>query len=228
MALRLLLDHLAYAEHHDQEWARALRTLESRGVFNSLGVTGALSTVLPVPGQDAVASIYAELAHDHGWLQPDTTLTAEEHASLRRRLLCWAAQDRPLTDVLEPSAWEEEHSRTLSPSRRKEADSARPDLWWPAERAAFDEGIDAGCMLGSASESSPGERCSALGMRWPVKARRAGTTVPTAALRFIGLNVGFGHMWADPLLSRPAAGGFRPAHRDSEVAIKSPLNSTGG
>jgi hypothetical protein len=94
MALRLLLVHLAYAEHEDQEWARALRTLESRGAFNSLGMTGALSTVLPVPCQDAVASIYAELAQDHGWLHADTTLTAEEHASLRRRR-SWTARCRP-------------------------------------------------------------------------------------------------------------------------------------
>ncbi|MED7931837.1 hypothetical protein SMD20_46985 [Nonomuraea sp. LP-02] len=46
-ALRLLFDHLAYAERQETEWARALQSLEARGAFNSLGVTGALATVLP-------------------------------------------------------------------------------------------------------------------------------------------------------------------------------------
>ncbi|MEU4508175.1 hypothetical protein AB0G05_01645 [Nonomuraea wenchangensis] len=98
-SLRLLFDHLAYAEHQEKEWARAVRSLRMRGAFNSLGVTGALATVLPDLGEDGVASIYAELAHDRGWLQPDTTLTAGDHASLRRRITAWAAHDRTLTDV---------------------------------------------------------------------------------------------------------------------------------
>lgn len=46
-ALRLLFDHLAYAEHQETEWARALQSLKARGAFNGLGVTGALATVLP-------------------------------------------------------------------------------------------------------------------------------------------------------------------------------------
>ncbi|MGW0805421.1 hypothetical protein [Nonomuraea sp. NPDC002799] len=100
-ALRLLFDHLAYAEHQEKEWAQALRTLESRGAFNSLGVTGALSSVLPDSRDDGVASIYAELAHDHGWLQADRTLTTEDHASLRRTLNTWTAHDRTLTEVRE-------------------------------------------------------------------------------------------------------------------------------
>ncbi|AQZ70396.1 unnamed protein product [[Actinomadura] parvosata subsp. kistnae] len=100
-ALRLLFDHLAYAEHQETEWAQALESLEARGAFNSLGVTGALATVLPDPCDDGVASIYAELAHDRGWLQADRTLTTEEHASLRRKLIAWTAHDRTLTDVRE-------------------------------------------------------------------------------------------------------------------------------
>jgi hypothetical protein len=98
-ALRLLFDHLAYAEHQEKEWAQALQSLEVRGAFNSLGVTGALSTVLPDASEDGVASIYAELAHDRGWLQADRTLTTEEHGSLRRELIAWAAHDHTLTEV---------------------------------------------------------------------------------------------------------------------------------
>ncbi|SEU34901.1 hypothetical protein SAMN05421811_112140 [Nonomuraea wenchangensis] len=100
-ALRLLFDHLAYAEHQETEWAQALRSLEMRGAFNSLGVTGALATVLPDLRDDGVASIYAEAAHDRGWLQADRTLTTEDHASLRRRITAWAAHDRTLTEVRE-------------------------------------------------------------------------------------------------------------------------------
>ncbi|MEV5498623.1 hypothetical protein AB0M50_24815 [Nonomuraea fuscirosea] len=100
-ALRLLFDHLAYAEHQETEWAQALQSLKVRGAFNSLGVTGAFAAVLPRPCDDGVASIYAELAHDAGWLQADRTLTEEDHASLRRKLTTWAAHDRTLTDVQE-------------------------------------------------------------------------------------------------------------------------------
>ncbi|MFI6744509.1 hypothetical protein ACIBI9_67710 [Nonomuraea sp. NPDC050451] len=100
-ALRLLFDHLAYAEHQETEWAQALQLLEVRGALNSLGVTGALATVLPDPCDDGVASIYAELAHDRGWLEADRTLTTEDHASLRRKLTAWAAHDRTLTEVRE-------------------------------------------------------------------------------------------------------------------------------
>ncbi|TXK40961.1 hypothetical protein [Nonomuraea sp. C10] len=100
-ALRLLFDHLVYAEHREQEWAQAMRTLESRGAFNSLGVKGAFRTVLPDAGEDGVASVYAELAHDRGWLLADRTLTAGEYGSLRRELIAWTAHDRTLTEVQE-------------------------------------------------------------------------------------------------------------------------------
>ncbi|MGA5761913.1 hypothetical protein [Nonomuraea bangladeshensis] len=100
-SLRLLFDHLAYAEHQETEWAQAIQSLERRGAFNSLGVTGALATVLPDRCDHGVASIYAEPAHDRGWLQADRTLTTEDHASLRRRAAAWAAHDRTLSEVRE-------------------------------------------------------------------------------------------------------------------------------
>jgi hypothetical protein len=99
IALRLQLDHLTYAERAEEAWAEQLRMLESRGAFNGRGVTGALSTVLPGACEDGVASIYAELAHQHGWLQADRTLTTREYTSLRRELSAWAAQDRTLSEV---------------------------------------------------------------------------------------------------------------------------------
>ncbi|MEU8399607.1 hypothetical protein AB0C28_30865 [Nonomuraea sp. NPDC048892] len=101
IALRLLFDHLAYAEHQDEEFAQALRTLTSRGAFNGGGVTGAISTVLPDSSGHGVASIYAELAHDREWLQADRTLTPDEYADMRRTLVGWAAHDRTFTDVRE-------------------------------------------------------------------------------------------------------------------------------
>ncbi|WP_327588522.1 hypothetical protein OHA25_16895 [Nonomuraea sp. NBC_00507] len=102
MALRLLLDHLAYAEGEDEAWAEELRTLQSRGAANSLGVTGAFRTVVPGNNYEyGVASIYAEFARNLGWLDVDRTLTAEDYASMRQELPAWAAQDRTLTDVRE-------------------------------------------------------------------------------------------------------------------------------
>ncbi|GAA5040768.1 hypothetical protein GCM10023259_008680 [Thermocatellispora tengchongensis] len=99
LALRLMIDHLAYAEHQEEWWAEALRALKSRGAFDSAGVTGAFGTVLPGSCENDVASIYAELAHDQGWLRSDRTLTAGEYASLRRALSAWTAHDRTLTEV---------------------------------------------------------------------------------------------------------------------------------
>jgi hypothetical protein len=101
MALRLLLDHLVYAERQDEAWAQERRAMESRGAFTSIGVKGAFRNLVPGDYEYGVASVYAEFAHVRGWLEADRVLTAEEHESMRQELRTWAAQDRVLSEVLE-------------------------------------------------------------------------------------------------------------------------------
>ncbi|GGO71717.1 hypothetical protein [Nonomuraea cavernae] len=101
MTLRLLLDHLTYAERDDAAWAEELRVLEARGARDALGVTGAFTTVVAGDYESGVASIYAEFVRDRGWLDIDRTLTTAEYASIRREVDAWVAQDRTLTEVRE-------------------------------------------------------------------------------------------------------------------------------
>ncbi|MGC5019240.1 hypothetical protein [Micromonospora sp. DT47] len=102
MALHLLLDALAFAEGRHEEWRRANDGLRERGRFTSVGVRGVFLPVLPkaVNHDDAVSSVYAELAHRLGWLETDRLLTAEEYDDLTATLPGWVAEDRGLTDVL--------------------------------------------------------------------------------------------------------------------------------
>ncbi|WP_217708830.1 hypothetical protein [Nonomuraea rhodomycinica] len=60
IVLRVLLDHLTYAEGQEEVWAAELRTLRSRGAFDACGVTGAFRTVLADSCDHGVASLYAE------------------------------------------------------------------------------------------------------------------------------------------------------------------------
>ena len=101
VALRLLFDHLVYAERQDEAWARERRAMEERAAFTSIGVRGVFRDLMPGDYEYDVASVYAEFAHVRGWLEPDRVLTAGEHESLRQELRTWAAQDRVLSEVLE-------------------------------------------------------------------------------------------------------------------------------
>jgi hypothetical protein len=98
-AIRLILDHLEYAERRDG--AGLLRLLEERGVWTSLGVTGAFALVIPGRYESGIASVYAEYAQAQGWLKIDRTLTTAEYSSLATEHRRWTAHDRSLSDVLE-------------------------------------------------------------------------------------------------------------------------------
>jgi len=99
IALRLVLDQLAYAERQEQAWADEQRALQARGAFNALGVREALNALLP--GEEgAVASVYAEFVHARGWLRADRVLSAADYKVMHRQSVC-GDQDRTLSEVLE-------------------------------------------------------------------------------------------------------------------------------
>ncbi|RMI45529.1 hypothetical protein EBO15_09450 [Actinomadura harenae] len=98
-AIRLVLDHLEYAEHRDRAGLPSL--LEERGAWTPRGVTGAFAQVIPGDYESGIASVYAEYAQARGWLKIDRALTAAEYSALATEYRRWTAQDRSLTDVLE-------------------------------------------------------------------------------------------------------------------------------
>jgi hypothetical protein len=98
-AIRLVVDHLEYAEHRDGAGLR--RLLEERGAWTPRGVTGAFAQVIPGDYDSGIASVYAEYTQAQGWLKIDRALTAAEYSALATEHRRWTAQDRSLTDVLE-------------------------------------------------------------------------------------------------------------------------------
>lgn len=99
LGIRLIIGHLLHLERGDTVWAEQQRSMMSRGVWTSLGVSGAFLGLIPAPHQDAAASVYSEFARTRGWLRPDRTLTDDEYERLRRELPAWAARDRSWSDV---------------------------------------------------------------------------------------------------------------------------------
>ncbi|MEU4828433.1 hypothetical protein AB0H37_41825 [Actinomadura sp. NPDC023710] len=98
-AIRLVLDHLEYAERRDGPGFP--RLLEERGAWTPLGVTGAFALVIPGRYESGIASVYAEYSRAQGWLKIDRTLTTAEYSSLATEHRRWTAHDRSLSDVLE-------------------------------------------------------------------------------------------------------------------------------
>lgn len=122
LGIRLIIGHLLHLERGDTVWAEQQRSMMSRGVWTSLGVSGAFLGLIPAPHQDAAASVYSEFARTRGWLRPDRTLTDDEYERLRRELPAWAARDRSWRSAPALTAT----SGAASPSRPKARDSAPP------------------------------------------------------------------------------------------------------
>jgi hypothetical protein len=99
IALRILFDHLTYAEHGEEHWSAERQNWEERGAFTSAGVTGAFAWLVTGHYEYGVASVYAEFARVQGWLQGDRTLTPQEYRALTATLDAWATHDRKLSEV---------------------------------------------------------------------------------------------------------------------------------
>lgn len=98
-ALRLYLHALAFLEDRDQALSAAIEALRSRGAFISTGVTGAVKVLLGSRQEDVMASVYAELTRDLGWLALDSPVSAADHSRIRDALPAWCAKDSTQSEV---------------------------------------------------------------------------------------------------------------------------------
>jgi hypothetical protein len=98
----------AYGHRHA---ADAMDSLRERGARTGLGVLGAFAAFWPglAPAdrpasryhlEDMVASIYAEIGRQQGWLDLDRALTTQEHGDITRSIRTWCKQDRTHSEVL--------------------------------------------------------------------------------------------------------------------------------
>lgn len=106
----LLLEAMAALDGALERWRAERDRLCERDAFTATGVMGAYRDILPADAlRDATASVYAEIAHRLGWLEPDRTLSAAEFRQLSAGIGGWVTQDRTLSEVIEtfgpPSLW---------------------------------------------------------------------------------------------------------------------------
>ncbi|WP_285550657.1 DUF7710 domain-containing protein [Actinoplanes regularis] len=104
-------------------WHAECDRLRDRGAFASTGVMGAYRYILPTAAvREAVASMYAEIAHRLGWLELDRTLSEPEFQRLSADVDGWVSQDRTLPELIDtfghPSVWigstGAEHAKTVA------------------------------------------------------------------------------------------------------------------
>ncbi len=99
-AFRILIDQLLFVEREPEAWAQLKQDWEDRGLWTSIGISGALQDLFPTQADcHDIASVYAEFAHRRGWLKPDHVLTREAYGALAGCVRRWAAVDRTWTDV---------------------------------------------------------------------------------------------------------------------------------
>jgi hypothetical protein len=100
IALRLYFDAIAFTYCSERLWADDLSALQSREAFVSTGVTGAVERVLGHRAEHVMASVYAEIAHQHGWLTLDSNLPEASYGRILDRLPAWCAQDRSHSEII--------------------------------------------------------------------------------------------------------------------------------
>ncbi|WP_049563008.1 hypothetical protein [Nonomuraea sp. SBT364] len=99
-SLRVVIDHLLHLEHSDEAWAAEMESLESRGAWTSIGVSGAFRELIPGPYEYGMASVYSEFARARSWLEADRTLTTDEYEQMRAQIPTWVTHDHPLSEVI--------------------------------------------------------------------------------------------------------------------------------
>jgi hypothetical protein len=100
MALRLYCDAIAFTDRSEQLLAEDLRALKSREAFASTGVTGAVERVLGHRAEDVMASVYAEIAHQHAWLTLDSNLPEANYGRILDLLPAWCAKDHSHSETI--------------------------------------------------------------------------------------------------------------------------------
>ncbi|MEV8637968.1 hypothetical protein AB0395_40590 [Streptosporangium sp. NPDC051023] len=99
-AVRLVIEHLSYAERAEDVLAANHEAMESRGSFTGSGVSGAFARLIPGSYECGMASVYAEFARERGWLQTQRLLGHDEYVAMVGEVMTWLEQDRMLSDVL--------------------------------------------------------------------------------------------------------------------------------
>lgn len=101
LALRMLMDHLLFAECRPEALAEQRRVWDEQGAWSSTGVAGVFRDLIPDRyNEHGIASVYAEFAHRCGWLKPDRVLDRDAYAVLQGVVRQWAGEDRVWTDVV--------------------------------------------------------------------------------------------------------------------------------
>jgi len=102
VALVLLGDVVAHCRSQEKLWQEELDALRMLGAAYATGVSGVFSAILPGVGRhdDAVASVYAEIAHRNGWLHVDPPLSRCEYDDIRSGIPATCARDRTFTEIL--------------------------------------------------------------------------------------------------------------------------------
>ena len=115
--LRQLLDDLAWIDKRESPGG-VYRMIEARGAASPVGVRGVFMRMFGGgirAHHDAVAFVYADLAHAHGYLTPQRELAAKEYSRLRRDARRWTADADRVTGELigefgEPSLWRPQYN----------------------------------------------------------------------------------------------------------------------
>lgn len=101
IVIRVNCDALAFADSGDGSWREAERALQARGAFTATGTTGAFLRLLGVTSDDYMASVYAEVAHERGWLILDRAISGTEYDRIRGTISQWCTRDRSQADIVD-------------------------------------------------------------------------------------------------------------------------------
>ncbi|WP_344132499.1 hypothetical protein [Luedemannella flava] len=98
----LLFEAMAAVDGVLERWTAERESLRASGLCLPTGVRGAYGDILPALGlRDAVASVYAQVAHRLGWLDLDRALSPTEFRRLRAEVEDWVRRDRTATELTE-------------------------------------------------------------------------------------------------------------------------------
>jgi len=148
------LDHamtsVAYVTETGDQWVWR-KALEARGAWTPVGASGWVRLLMPGTEQVGSASLYADYAHERGWLTLDRALEAGEYAEVCGELGAWCSVDRLRADVVERFG---EPSVRIGGSGNQVLGYGRPGeplVWF---HTADDEALLAGRRGGEAFEES--------------------------------------------------------------------------
>lgn len=99
IGLEYMLEPVVYVTETGgpRTWREAL---DAAGAWSSIGVSGVVERLLPGGAVEAIASVYADYAHRHGWLTLDRTLGESEYDDLREQLPQSCAMDRAGAEIV--------------------------------------------------------------------------------------------------------------------------------